>query len=128
MMEILNKEFIEKTKNLKSIKGLVLGKSAPAETELQAIEDIISVAAWIHHKITHIHPFRDGNGRTARLATNLILDRYGLIGISIKMERENKNEYIKALSQIDDYGDFEPLLNIISHGLIDRYDGIPMRI
>ena len=128
LMEILNNEFVEKTNNLRSIKGLVLGKSAPTESELQAIEDIIGVAAWIHHKITHIHPFRDGNGRTARLATNLILERYGLVGISIKMERENKNEYIKALSQIDDYGDFEPLLNIISHGLIDRYNGIPMRI
>jgi Fic family protein len=128
LMEVLNKEFVEKITNLKSIKGFVLGKSVSADSSLQAIEDIIGVAAWIHHKITHIHPFRDGNGRTARLVTNLILERYGLVGISLKIERENKNEYRKALSQIDSHGDFEPLLNIISHGLTDRYNGILMEI
>ena len=95
---------------------------------MQIIDDIINVAAWIHHKITHVHPFRDENGRTARLATNLVLERYGLVGISIKIERENKNEYRKALSQIDNHDDYEPLVNIISRGLIDRYNGVPMKI
>ena len=128
LAENLNEEFTEKTKELQSIKGFVLGKSAPTDEELQAIDDIINVAAWIHHKITHIHPFRDGNGRTARLATNLILERYGLVGISIKIERENKNEYRQALSQIDNHNDYEPLVDIISRGLIDRYHGVPMRI
>lgn len=33
--------------------------------------------------------FREGNGRTARLATNLILERYELVGISIKIEQGN---------------------------------------
>lgn len=128
LMRILNEEFTEKTSNLGSIKGFVFERSVPIDSDLQAIENIINVAAWIHHQITHIHPFRDGNGRTARLVANLVLERFGLVGISIKIERENKNEYRKALSQIDGHGDFEPLLNIISHGLIDRYNGIPMRI
>ena len=66
---------------------------------IDEIEKIIRLSAWVHHKITHIHPFREGNGRTARLAGNLILERYGLVGISIKVEKENKNQYCNALAQ-----------------------------
>ncbi len=87
---------------------------------------IIGIAAWLHHRITFIHPFQDGNGRAARLAANLILECYGLIGISIKVERENKNRYRQALSQIDKMNDLEPLKTLIYEGLIDRLNGVPM--
>lgn len=94
---------------------------------LECIDEVVSVAAWIHHIITAIHPFRDGNGRTARLAANLILERYGLVGISVKIEKENKNAYRKALAQIDDAKDYEPLKNLIYEGLSDRYGGVAMK-
>ena len=35
------------------------------------------LAAWIHFKFVHIHPFIDGNGRTARLIMNLVLIQHG---------------------------------------------------
>jgi Fic family protein len=69
----------------------------------------------------------EGNGRTARLVANLILERYGLVGISVKIEKENKNEYRKSLAQIDKYGDYEPLEEIISEGIIERYHGVSMK-
>mgnify|MGYP001569803797 CR=1 FL=1 len=81
---------------------------------------LIKVAAIIHHKIVWIHPFVDGNGRTARLMTNLILERYGLWGLSAQIERENKEAYFNALSQIDDYGDCEPLMDMIAQGLLEK--------
>jgi len=39
---------------------------------------VIELAAWVHAQWVRIHPFANGNGRTARLWANLILMRYGL--------------------------------------------------
>lgn len=99
----------------------------PNDEIFEGIEKVIHVAAWIHHKITWIHPFPNGNGRTARLSANLILERYGLMGISVKIEKENKNRYRQALSQIDKAWDYEPLCELIYEGIIDRYEGLPLR-
>jgi Fic/DOC family len=38
----------------------------------------IDLAAWAHAEWIRIHPFANGNGRTARLWANLLLMRYGL--------------------------------------------------
>jgi len=43
----------------------------------------------------------------------LILERFGLVGISIKIEKENKATYRKALAQIDQREDYEPLMDLI---------------
>src|SRR3989339_901144 len=93
------------------------------ESVMDAVDHVVRVAAWLHHLVTFVHPFREGNGRTARLAANLILEHYGLVGLSIKVEQQNKNAYRKALSQIDQYQDYEPLVELIYDGLLDRYSG-----
>ena len=38
---------------------------------------MIELAAWVQHGLTSIHPFVNGNGRVARLMTNVILRRFG---------------------------------------------------
>ena len=81
---------------------------------------VLKLAALVHHGIVWIHPFVDGNGRTARLMTNLVLERYGLWGISAQIERENKEAYFNALTQIDNYEDYEPLMDMISEGLMEK--------
>jgi Fic/DOC family len=43
-----------------------------------ALSAVIELAAWAHARWLRIHPFANGNGRTARLWANLILMRYGL--------------------------------------------------
>lgn len=93
---------------------------------IDEFQKVIAAAAWAHHKIVWIHPFVDGNGRTARLMSNLILKRYGLwAGLSARIERENKDQYLEALTQADDFNDYDPLEKIIAEGLAERYERAP---
>src|SRR3989338_3542467 len=50
---------------------------------------IIELAAMLQHKFVHIHPFFDGNGRTARLLTNVILLQKGYpLAVILKNDRK----------------------------------------
>jgi fido (protein-threonine AMPylation protein) len=52
-------------------------------------EDGILKAIEAHYKLVEIHPFLDGNGRTARLLMTLILIRTGIVPLIIRpMERK----------------------------------------
>jgi len=59
------------------------------------------IAADFHLKYVTIHPFYDGNGRTARLLMNILLDMYGLPPIVIS--NEDKHEYSVALAHAQEY-------------------------
>ena len=85
------------------------------------LASIIEVAAWVQHQISYIHPFCEGNGRMARLMTNLILSRFELPPSRVKYEGENKAEYLLALCQIDNHGDYGPLKQLISISVIEAY-------
>jgi Fic family protein len=56
-------------------------------------------AALFHHKLVSIHPFFDGNGRTARLSMNLILMRHGF-PLAIIL-RHDRTKYYYALQEAD---------------------------
>lgn len=59
----------------------------------------VELAALVHHKLVHIHPFTDGNGRTARLFMNLILMQRGYpLAIILKNDRQ---KYYRALEKAD---------------------------
>lgn len=120
-MKECGKEFSRKLREL-GTEGILRGNFN--EDVEKFLDKLVNNAAWLHHQITYIHPFREGNGRTARLAANLLLERYGLTGLSIKIEKENKNRYRQALAQIDQYQDYEPLEQLIVEGLTERYEGI----
>ncbi|SDE06935.1 Fic family protein [Pedobacter soli] len=104
------------------------------------LNDIV-LSTIFHHKLVWIHPFFDGNGRTVRLAMNLLLMRKGFPpAIILKADRKkyyealnqaNKgnysklcllmlqalerslNMYINALPG-NSYGDYEPISFIVS--------------
>lgn len=54
--------------------------------------------------LTQIHPFRDGNGRTARVLTILLLWQAGFPGQILALQRildERREAYIDALRSAD---------------------------
>ena len=65
----------------------------------------------LHAWLTHIHPFIDGNGRTARAIGNLELIRAGYPPIIIK--RVERDRYIDALGESDDGGDIRSFLELV---------------
>lgn len=66
-------------KLLRAVSGR-LDKHLPSGEELDrdGLEAVVELAAWTHTEWVRIHPFRNGNGRTARMLANAILMRYGL--------------------------------------------------
>ena len=48
------------------------------EPDADQLAAIIDLCAWVHAEWVRIHPFANGNGRTARLWANSIAMRYGL--------------------------------------------------
>lgn len=60
-------------------------------------EHPIVLAATFHFHFVQIHPFDDGNGRMARLLTNLILTRHGYTICMV--QRDGRDRYIAELEQ-----------------------------
>jgi fido (protein-threonine AMPylation protein) len=92
--------------------GTTLSQPSPVAT-LAAVQELVAWsqgdgrklhpverAAWLHHRFLVLHPFRDGNGRTARLLTNLLLQKSGH-GMAIFRPAERKRAYLDALRAVD---------------------------
>lgn len=58
----------------------------------------VQYAADLHLKFVSIHPFRDGNGRTARLLMNLALTEAGYPVINVFPDEKSRNEYMDVLA------------------------------
>jgi Fic family protein len=77
-----------------------------------------------HHRLTWIHPFLDGNGRTARLHTHLGLSSLGLTqGLWSPMRglaREQKNYYAHLIkADRDRQGDYDGRGVLTEKGLVE---------
>lgn len=57
----------------------------------------VILSANMHEKLVTIHPFIDGNGRTARLIMNLILIKHGYPITIISSESKDREEYYRTL-------------------------------
>jgi len=74
----------------------------------------IELATVFHHKLVYIHPFFDGNGRTVRLAMNLLLMRCGFPpAIILKNDRK---KYYEALNQANG-GTYQKLTLLMTQAL-----------
>lgn len=73
-------------------------------------------SAWLHYHFVAIHPFVDGNGRTARLLMNLILLQYGYpVAIIPPVNRVRYLEAIHAYNK----GNEEPFFEFIIETVIE---------
>ena len=87
----------------KDVPDLMTGLMAWINDEVNKGElPVPLIAAIAHYQFATIHPYYDGNGRTARLLTNLVLHKsgYGLKGIYSLEEyyATNLQEYYNALT------------------------------
>lgn len=72
----------------------------------------IETAAQIHQKFVDIHPFIDGNGRTARLLLNLYLMRNGYPPVIIL--RAERKKYIRTIMQARIENDVSHFANFVA--------------
>ncbi|NXK92303.1 FICD transferase, partial [Formicarius rufipectus] len=71
----------------------------------------VELAALAHYKLVYIHPFVDGNGRTARLLLNLILLQAGYPPVTVR--KEQRAEYYHVLEAANE-GDVRPFIRFVA--------------
>ena len=79
----------------------------------------LEAAARFHHRMVQIHPFPNGNGRHARIATDIMLQDYydhppieWASGFDLQADNERRTVYINSLRAADG-GDLDPLLAFV---------------
>ncbi len=83
---------------MKEFETSVLKPNTPCNGK--TLEDIASKIAVVHTEFLLLHPFREGNGRTARLLATLMAYQADLKGIDfgfIGSKGKNFDRYIKAI-------------------------------
>jgi len=72
----------------------------------------IERACRVHVDFVGIHPFSDGNGRTARLLMNFELMKSGFPPVILKVE--NRLAYYEALDKAHTFDDYKPFIDLVS--------------
>ncbi len=94
----------------------------------QGTIDALLLAGIFHKQFVLIHPFMDGNGRTVRLATKLLLAGLGLDTFHLfSFERYYNSNVTKYFSMVGERGnyydvdvDFTPWLEYFTDGITDE--------
>lgn len=99
------------------------------KTNSQNIDHLI-IAGIFHKQMVVIHPFMDGNGRTTRLATKVLLAKMGLNTFNLfsfeNYYNQNVTKYFQTVGEYGDYNeleksiDFTAWLEYFTGGLIDE--------
>ncbi|MFH0755611.1 MAG: Fic family protein [bacterium] len=94
------------------------------------IIDPLILAGIFHKQFVIIHPFIDGNGRTARLATKALLAKMGINTFNLfsfeNYYNQNVTKYFNEVGEIGDYYeikdkiDFTSWLEYFTDGIIDE--------
>lgn len=80
----------------------------------------VALAAEFHARLVTIHPFVDGNERTARLASNLLLMRDGYL--PARWTPEDRPEYYRALEAASLEGRYDAITLLTAQALTRTFD------
>lgn len=94
-----------------------LGKCGASVDKLPQVIRACSFA----HRLVDIHPFEEGNGRTARLMVNLILKRFGWRTITFSLDE--KSRYIQALRDVNGPNGIFSFELLLADKLKEKYHG-----
>jgi fido (protein-threonine AMPylation protein) len=83
--------------------------------KVEPTHEPLLLAAEFHYRFIRIHPFDDGNGRTARILMNFVLMQAGYPPVIIKTE--DKQNYFAALRQAD-AGLLVPFVEYVGQNLV----------
>jgi len=93
------------------------------------------LSSIFHYEFVFIHPFRDGNGRTARLWQNVILSNWEALFEYVTIESEIKKyqeDYYKAIQNCNNKGEstefIEFMLKMINEVLDGLIEGVNTQI
>lgn len=96
----------------------------------ESVMDPLLLAGIFHKYFVILHPFMDGNGRTVRLATKLLLARMGLNTFNLfsfeNYYNQNVSQYFHFVGERGNYYDFKstidftPWLEYFTDGIIDE--------
>lgn len=87
--------------------------------------EVLEVAIWAHMELVAIHPFRDGNGRTARLVMNVPIMRH-ITGPTrpLDIPAEQRDRYLDCV-QAARQGRSDGFIDLLVHQLEVMADGPP---
>ncbi len=132
-IEILPGEYKKQPNNVRTASGDIFRFADPSEVPIQMNELIqwlraalekkelhpIEIASKLHHDFVLIHPFGDGNGRTARILVNYVLMRVGYLPLIVPTEQ--KDRYLAALRRAD-AGELDALTDYMAACLATSMD------
>lgn len=82
-----------------------------------SVSEYISRVAVIHHELTLVHPFTDGNGRVIRALTNWLLIKRGICPFYI--DSENRDDYLDSLKEADVSNSCDKLTQLFVKSIIN---------
>lgn len=74
----------------------------------------VELSSEMHERLVTIHPFIDGNGRTARLLMNLILLQNGFPIAILKGDADSRLKYYNALETAQTENNKQPFISLIA--------------
>ena len=101
----------------RAIEALDARYLAGSELDADGLAAVIEVSAWAHAEWVRIHPFANGNGRTARFFANFVFMRYGLPPV-IRMRPRPDEGYGPAGRAAMD-GDWQPTVAVFRRILVE---------